>query len=45
MFLTLLIALANLALGYALAVHMGWAKWPILAKLHRPTDAPAQGHH
>jgi hypothetical protein len=28
MLLTLVIALANFALGYALAVHLGWAKWP-----------------
>ena len=38
MLLTLLIALANLALGYALAVHLGWGKWPSLDGFRSGSD-------
>jgi hypothetical protein len=39
MLLTLLITLANLGLGYALAVHLGWGKWPSLDSFRSGSDA------
>jgi len=44
--LTLIVATTNLALGYAVAVSLGWANMPEFGKKMPPSEsaAPPQGH-
>lgn len=43
MIVILLIALTNLALGYGVAVHLGWAVWP--GQVKAQADNPAHPQH
>jgi hypothetical protein len=40
-----LIAFLNFALGYALAVQLGWAKWPVLRRLNAAASAATSDPH
>jgi hypothetical protein len=40
----LLVAAANLALGYGSAVYLGWAKMPVLRKPAAPAETAAVPH-